>query len=91
MIPISRPRGRAGLAAALAGAALVALALTGCSAIRAIHKVEATVHGNQQVIDSGHGLVGESHDDVTFAQACDSRRIALASFNADDDHPGFAG
>jgi hypothetical protein len=51
MIPISGPRGRAGLAAALAGAALVALALTGCSAIRAIHKVEATVHGNQQVID----------------------------------------
>jgi hypothetical protein len=51
MIPIWRRQGRVGLAATLAGAALATSALTGCTAIRAIHKVEATVHGNQQVID----------------------------------------
>jgi hypothetical protein len=50
MNPITGRRGRARLAVLLASAALVIPALAGCSAIKAIHKVETTVHGNEQVI-----------------------------------------
>jgi hypothetical protein len=50
MSPITGRRGRDRLAVLLASAALIIPALAGCSAIKAIHKVETTVHGNEQVI-----------------------------------------